>query len=81
MVRAVSPTLAKTIQARLAVVRGTESQRELAKATGVPLAVVNRALTGTATPPVRHILALARHYRVSTDWLLGEVDVPRRRKN
>ena len=56
------------------------TQRELAADCDIPLAVLNRALTGVSTPSPDALVKLAVFYEVSVDWLLGLTDKKPRRK-
>jgi len=77
-----TPDLAHTISDKLGSLRkGDETpQRELAEQCGIPLAVLNRAITGTSTPSPDALVKLAVFYEVSVDWLLGLTDKKPRRK-
>lgn len=77
-----TPELAEIIGQRMRVLResDTSTQRELADLTKVPLAVLNRAIRGTATPSPDALVKIANHYGVSTDWILGLTDKRPRRK-
>ena len=48
-----------------------ESQRELAKALDIAQTMVWRYETGKTEMPVRILLAICHHYKVSADYLLG----------
>lgn len=56
------------------------NQRDLASLVGVPLGVMNRAINGAATPSPAALRKLAIYFGVTTDWLLGMPDAPKRRR-
>ncbi len=66
------------IQARIAKVRGTRSQRSFARDLGVFQQNVNRYENGT-TPHADFLITLAVQEGVSLDWLLLGRGQPRRR--
>ena len=49
-------------------------QKEIADLLQTTQQVYSRYENGTNEIPVRHIIALARFYNVSTDYILGETD-------
>ena len=53
------------------------TQAQLAETIGISESTLNRYLSGqTEKIPVDHIVAIARYFKVSTDFLLGLTDVP-----
>ncbi|MDE6059742.1 MAG: helix-turn-helix domain-containing protein [Clostridia bacterium] len=50
------------------------SQMELAKATGISAGAIGFWETGKRIPNALAIIALAKYFNVSTDYLLGVVD-------
>lgn len=54
-------------------------QKDIAEILQTTQQVYSRYEKGENEMPIRHLITLARFYRVSTDYLLGESDDPRRR--
>ena len=53
------------------------TQAQLAETIGISESTLNRYLSGqTEKIPVDHIVAIARFFKVSTDFLLGLTDIP-----
>lgn len=78
-----TPELAETIKARLAELMADcphKGQRELAREIGVPAMVFNRAVNGKSTPAAAALIAIAEHFGVTTDWLLGMDGAPKKRR-
>lgn len=48
-----------------------ETQRDLAQAIGYHHVQIARYEKGKNTPPISYIVAFSRHYKVSSDYLLG----------
>lgn len=55
------------------------TQKQIAVVLQTTRQVYSRYEKGDNELPIRHLITLARFYRVSTDYLLGESDDPRRR--
>lgn len=53
-------------------------QQDIAKYLGTTQQVYSRYENGTNEIPVRHIIALAKFYNVSCDYILGETDIKNR---
>ena len=53
------------------------AQKQVAALLGIDQRVYSNYELGKRVLPLRHLLALAEYYRVSTDYLLGRTDVPR----
>ncbi len=51
-------------------------QKEVAAVLGIQQTVYSRYERGFQTIPLEHLIKLADHYRVSTDYLLGRTDNP-----
>ncbi len=61
------------ISRRLREVRGSATQVEFGKALGVIQNIVSRYERGRVRPPLDYLVAVARHGKVTLDWLvLGE---------
>lgn len=56
------------------------TQKQIAVVLQTTRQVYSRCENGANEMPIRHLIALAHFYRVSTDYLLGESDDPRRRQ-
>ena len=52
-------------------------QKEVAAFLGIDQRVYSNYELGKRTLPLPHLITLADHYRVSTDYLLGRTDDPR----
>ena len=69
----------KSIQDRLARLKGSRSQRGWSRELGVPQQNLSRYLLGGATPHLDFLIHLAQKERVSLNWLvLGEGKMFRR---
>lgn len=78
-----TPELAGKIKDRLAELMADcphKGQRELAREMKIPAMVFNRAVHGKATPAAAALIAIAEHFGVTTDWLLGMEGAPKRRR-
>ena len=53
------------------------SQEQLAEQMNVTRQAISKWETGEATPELSTLVALAREFGVSTDWLLSEEEMPR----
>ncbi len=53
------------------------AQKQVAALLGIDQRVYSNYELGKRVLPLRHLLALAEYYRVSTDYLLGRTDEPR----
>ncbi len=51
------------------------SQEDIAKILGIAQTVYSRYERGYQTIPVMHLLKLADHYGVSTDYILGRTNI------
>jgi len=58
-----------------------ESQRALAAAVGCSSAAIAQYESGTRSPDALILLRIAAHYGVSSEYLLGLTDDPRRQKD
>lgn len=52
------------------------SQTQTAQLLGIAQTVYSRYERGYQTIPLEHLLVLADHYNVSTDYILGRTDLP-----
>ena len=70
------PHLASKIKDRLAILmeRRGETQREIARETGVTLSVLNTTIHGKGVPSTGSLIRIADYYGVSLDWLCGRTD-------
>lgn len=69
------------ISRRLRGVRGLATQIEFGKALGVGQNIVSRYERGRVKPPLDYLVAVARHAKVTLDWLiLGEKTLPKPKK-
>ena len=55
--------------------------REIATAVGVTPSSMSRYITGKRDPDAEYIIAMAKYFGVSIDWLLGVDDTPERHQN
>ncbi len=53
------------------------AQKQVAALLGIDQRVYSNYELGKRVIPLRHLLALAEYYKVSTDYLLGRTDDPR----
>lgn len=53
------------------------AQKQVASLLGIDQRVYSNYELGKRTLPLTHLVTLADHYRVSTDYLLGRTDDPR----
>ena len=53
------------------------AQKQVAALLGIDQRVYSNYELGKRVLPLRHLLALAEYYKVSTDYLLGRTDEPR----
>jgi len=53
------------------------AQKQVASLLGIDQRVYSNYELGKRTLPLPHLVTLADHYRVSTDYLLGRTDDPR----
>ena len=53
-----------------------KTQQEIAKATGMWLNTYRNYETGKREPPFDFVIALAKYYNVSLDYLAGLIDTP-----
>lgn len=60
---------------RLRDCRGSKSAREVADLLGITQQTLTGYERGRAEPNCAMLAALARHYKVTTDWLLGLTNV------
>ena len=60
---------------RLRECRGSKSAREVADILGITQQALTGYERGRSEPNCAMLAALARHYRVTTDWLLGLTNV------
>ncbi len=58
------------IARRLREVRGTATQVDFGKALGVAQNVVSRYERGRVRPPLEYLVAVAKHGKVTLDWLI-----------
>jgi len=67
----------KTVQQRIRELREDNDlrQKDVADLLGTTQQVYSRYEKGINEIPVCHLITLARHYRVSLDYLVGETDV------
>ena len=56
---------------RLKMLRGEVSQQKLSAVLGVKQTTFSTWETGRNEPPLPALVAIARHFSVTTDWLLG----------
>jgi transcriptional regulator with XRE-family HTH domain len=69
------------ISRRLREVRGSATQVEFGKALGVAQNIVSRYERGRVRPPLDYLVTVARHGKVTLDWLiLGEKGSPKPKK-
>lgn len=64
-------TLEQKIGTRIMLLRGDESQSQLAEAVGVSREIIQHWERGTRHIKAVHLIALAEHFHVTTDYLLG----------
>ena len=55
--------------------------REIATAVGVTPSSMSMYITGKRDPDAEYIIAMAKYFGVSIDWLLGVDDTPERHQN
>jgi len=65
--------LEKEIGQRIMILRGNETQEELASAVGVSREIIQHWERGTRHIKADHLRALAEHFGISVDYLLGLV--------
>ncbi len=53
------------------------AQKQVAALLGIDQRVYSNYELGKRVLPLRHLLALAEYYKVSTDYILGRTDEPR----
>ena len=68
-----STFLEKEIGQRIMILRGSETQEELASAVGVSREIIQHWERGTRHIKADHLRALAEHFGISVDYLLGLV--------
>lgn len=54
------------------------SQEQIAELLGIQQTVYSRYERGAQTIPLQHLVTLAKYYTVSTDYMLGLTDNPRK---
>lgn len=65
-----------TLGRRLRECRGIKPAREIASVLGITQQALTGYERGRAEPTCSMLVKLARHYHVTTDWLLGLADYP-----
>ena len=65
------PVLAQRLRAARAAIHPEITQRAIAKECEVSPSAVSLWEAGKPEPSATHLVALAKRYRVTTDWLLG----------
>lgn len=70
----------KTVQQRIRELREDSDlrQQDIAELLGTTQQVYSRYEKGINEIPVCHLITLARHYKVSLDYLVGETDCRKR---
>lgn len=68
-------TATTTLGKRLRSCRGTRSAREIADVLGIKEQTLTGYERGRAEPNCTMLVSLAKHYGVSTDWLLGLTNI------
>jgi len=64
----------ETLQQRLIKLRNNEKQEEIARLLNIKQQQYSRYETGKSKIPLKSLIILAKHYTVSTDYLLGLSD-------
>ncbi len=54
------------------------SQEQIAELLGIQQTVYSRYERGAQTIPLQHLVTLAKYYTVSTDYMLGLTDNPKK---
>lgn len=54
------------------------SQEQIAELLGIQQTVYSRYERGVQTIPLQHLVTLAKYYTVSTDYMLGLTDNPKK---
>ena len=54
------------------------SQEQIAELLGIQQTVYSRSERGAQTIPLQHLVTLAKYYTVSTDYMLGLTDNPKK---
>ncbi|MBQ7779458.1 MAG: helix-turn-helix transcriptional regulator [Clostridia bacterium] len=70
----------KSVQQRIFELREDNDlrQQDIAELLGTTQQVYSRYEKGINEIPLRHLITLARHYKVSVDYLVGETDCRKR---